>query len=68
MPKEVTDAKTFGNGRFVRNVYERVWGKAIVRCKQNPNDVVLTAADFDAAVQEINVNDSAEVRKISIGF
>ena len=31
LPDEVLNAKTFSNARFVRNLYERTWGKAAYR-------------------------------------
>jgi len=29
----VLDSKEFSNARFVRNLYERTWGKAVLRCQ-----------------------------------
>lgn len=53
LPDEVLNAESFSNARFVRNLYERTWGKAVLRCqlkKADPN--VLTKEDFLAASGE----------------
>ena len=33
LDQTVLDAKDFSNARFVRNLYERTWGKAVLRCQ-----------------------------------
>ena len=53
LPDGVLSAESFSNARFVRNLYERTWGKAVLRCqlsKADPN--VLTKEDFLAASAE----------------
>ena len=50
---EVIQDRSFGNARFVRNLYERVWGKATARCARSNNaNIELTVEDFDSAVRE----------------
>ena len=66
IPDEVMNDKTFGNGRFVRNIYERTWGKAIARGSENGFDsIVLNCHDFDEATEEYQYSDKGHtVRKI----
>ena len=53
LPQELLNDKSFGNARFVRNIYERVWGKASARCARCGNACIeLTEEDFDSAVAE----------------
>ena len=50
---EFINSKDFGNARFVRNLFERTWGKASLRCQlHGEKEIVLTKADFDAAIKE----------------
>lgn len=47
---EFINAKEFSNARFVRNLFERTYGKAALRCQlDGDTDVTLTKADFDRA-------------------
>ena len=56
LPSDLLDDKSFGNARFVRNIYERVWGKAIVRSSQADNAIIeLTSDDFDNAIKELHL-------------
>ena len=53
LPQSLLDDRSFGNARFVRNIYERVWGKATARCARNGNaNIELTVEDFEAAIAE----------------
>ena len=69
LPEEETNSKEFGNARFVRNIYERTWGKASLRCPGVPlQDLVLTVEDFDDAVAELSrVLPGRETRAIGFG-
>ncbi len=62
LPEEKLHAKDFGNGRYVRNLYERAWGLA---AEKNPGkkltDVIITPTDFDEAVKDV---EGAEDKKI----
>ena len=56
LPEKIISEKSFGNARFVRNIYERVWGKAVSRCAKNGNaNVELTVVDFDDAIHELRL-------------
>ena len=60
--------KTFGNGRYVRNIFERTWGKAVARSSGDGGDsIVVTAEDFDAATKDIGAADQ-KTEKRKIGF
>lgn len=53
LPDEIYKAKEFGNGRFVRNLFERTWAKAALRCElEKRKDVCLTARDFESAIKD----------------
>lgn len=43
---DIVNSHNFGNGRFVRNVYERVMGKAISRCDLTGEEVVYIPEDL----------------------
>lgn len=69
LPDEVLQAKDFSNARFVRNLFERTWGKAASRCRIEKHDnIVLRADDLQKATDgstEINLNTKKKQR---IGF
>lgn len=53
LPDEVLSSESFSNARFVRNLYERTWGKAVLRCQLSKEDTeVLKKEDFLAASGE----------------
>ena len=67
LPQRMIDEKAFGNARFVRNVYERVWSKAVTRSSAaGLASVMLTAEDFDAAAAEFALPE--EKKTVRIGF
>ena len=50
MPDSLLSSKTFSNARFVRNLFERTWAKAAMRCQLGGRkEVVLTKEDFEHA-------------------
>ena len=50
LPADVVEAKDFANARYVRNLFERTWAKAAMRCQLNGRtDIVLTRDDFEHA-------------------
>lgn len=50
LPEEVILSKEFANARYVRNLFERTWAKAAMRCQLNGEEnVVLTGKDFELA-------------------
>lgn len=68
LPDEIYNAKEFGNARFVRNLFERTWAKACLRCElEKKNTVKLTASDFESATsdKEFSFN---EKKKTRMGF
>ncbi len=68
LPDERINAKEFGNARFVRNLYERTWGKAAFRCSTNRLKFdTLTKEDFMAAITDQEFINTASAKKI-IGF
>ena len=68
LPQEMISDKAFGNGRFVRNLFERTWGKAIARNSENGYDsLVINTEDFDAAVRELNLSEQKPSNR-TIGF
>ncbi|MCM1394493.1 MAG: AAA family ATPase, partial [[Eubacterium] siraeum] len=47
---ETISSKEFSNARYVRNLFERTWAKAAMRCQlSGKTDVVLTRDDFEQA-------------------
>ena len=53
IPDEVINAKTFANARFVRNLFERTWSKAALRCQlEKISAVKITKADFESATSD----------------
>ncbi len=68
IPDDVLKDKTFGNGRYVRNIFERTWGKAIARSSENGfDDIVLNSQDFDEATGEYQYGNNAKPAR-KIGF
>lgn len=65
----VLNAKDFSNARFVRNLFERTWGKAALRCQMNriPCDT-LTVEDFSLAASDKEFHNIMEQKKRRIGF
>ncbi len=61
IPDDIIQNRSFGNARFVRNLYERVWGKATIRCARSNNaNIELTIEDFDAAAREFMAQINAQ--------
>ena len=68
LPDSVLKSKEFSNARFVRNLYERAWAKALLRCQLNKSSArTLTRDDFvrAAADKEFTFN---EKKKTRLGF
>ena len=65
---EFVQAKEFSNARFVRNLFERTWAKASMRCQlSGKKDIVLLKDDFDLASKdnEFKINTP---KKMRLGF
>ena len=53
IPDSVMEEESFGNARIVRNLFERVWGKAAYRKNLDHNEtLVICKEDFDSAISE----------------
>ena len=56
LPKALLESRNFGNGRFVRNLFERICSKAAMRnVGASIQDMILEIEDFDAASAEIQL-------------
>lgn len=65
---ETISSKQFSNARFVRNLFERTWAKAAMRCQLNgKKQVVLTREDFEQASADKEFVDNMP-KKTRIGF
>lgn len=66
---EIIQAKEFSNARYVRNLYERTWGKAAMRAQiaQTPCDR-LTIEDFALATSEKDFQNIMGTKIRRIGF
>jgi len=51
----------------VRNLFERVWGKAGMRCCAEGKPIVIMPEDFEAAAKEFPLGEPEE-KKPRIGF
>lgn len=62
-------SKEFSNARFVRNLFERTWGKAAIRNQMEPSaPLVLLASDFAKASTEREYIELLSRRSRRIGF
>jgi len=69
LPEEMLSSKEFSNARFVRNLYERTWGKAGMRCRLNREEgIVIRVEDFLAASNEKEFNKLMTKKTRMLGF
>ena len=69
LPTEAITSKTFSNARFVRNLFERTWGKAVMRAQLGQNDeLCLTREDFIMASSEREFKKTVEKKSRPMGF
>ena len=70
LPDEILESKTFGNARFVRNLYDRIWGYGLERSYEEKVKLTeLTVSDFRQAAAEDDFNfDKMAEKKRKIGF
>ena len=69
LSEELLTSKEFSNARFVRNLYERTWGKAGVRSRLNREaEIVIRAEDFLAASSEKEFNKLMVKKTRTLGF
>ena len=69
LPDELISSKEFSNARFVRNLFERTWGKAMLRAQLNKADPsVLVKQDFLLASAEKEFKKIMVKPSRSLGF
>ena len=69
IPDNKISAKGFSNARFVRNLFERTWGKAACRGCLDEEEIVLLASDLIGASEENEFKQLIEnTSRKSIGF
>lgn len=70
IPEETFESKEFSNARFVRNLYEHLWGKAAFRISlSGEENICLKKADMISVIEEEDVKDIvSEKNKKTIGF
>ncbi len=69
LPDEIMDRKDFSNARYVRNLYERTWGKAVLRSQMSGEPCsTLTAEDFSLASSEKDLGSMNSKKPRAIGF
>ena len=61
--------KEFSNARYVRNLFERTWGKAGIRSQLNrETEIVIRPEDFLAASAEKEFNKLIVKKTRTLGF
>ena len=68
MSDDTISSKQFSNARYVRNLFERTWAKAAMRCQlSGKKQVVLTCEDFEQASADKEFVENMP-KKTRIGF
>lgn len=69
LSEKILTAKDFSNARFVRNLFERTWGKAALRCQLDGIECsTLLVEDFALAASDKEFHNIMEQKKRTIGF
>jgi len=70
MPEETFASKEFSNGRFVRNLYERTWGKAAYRQSLEGGELRVLKSDLAGAMSDSEFKKllKKNVERRTIGF
>ena len=68
LSKEFLESKEFSNGRFVRNLFERTWAKASMRCELNKGKIVINKEDFLRSTTDVEFKKTVQGGKRRIGF
>lgn len=69
LPEEMLSGKEFSNARYVRNLFERTWGKAGIRSQLNhETEIVIRPEDFLAASAEKEFNKLMVKKTRTLGF
>ena len=69
LSKDFLESKEFSNGRFVRNLFERTWAKASMRCELNKGKIVISKEDFLRSTMDAEFKKSVQTkRRVGFGF
>ena len=69
LPEELISSKEFSNARFVRNLFERTWGKAAMRSQlDRVEKLTLSKEDFLLASSEDEFKINEKKPKNTLGF
>ncbi|MCH5350891.1 MAG: AAA family ATPase [Clostridiales bacterium] len=69
LPDALISAKEFSNARFVRNLFERTWAKAAMRCQlAGKKNISLIREDFEQASADKEFAGNNIPKKTRIGF
>lgn len=69
LPDEFIESKEFSNGRFVRNLFENLWGKAAYRISlTGETEIILKKEDAVTVIQEEGLTELNEEKPRKIGF
>lgn len=69
LPDSVLSSADFSNARYVRNLFERTWAKAAMRCQLGGKaEIVLTRDDFEHASADKEFAVDSMAKKTRIGF
>ncbi len=64
LSEQILESKDFSNARFVRNLYERTWGKAALRCQMSGTECnELLAEDFALAASDKEFHNIMDKKK-----
>ena len=61
-------SKEFSNGRFVRNLYERTWAKASMRCEMTEGKILIKKEDFLRSIGDDEFKKSVQPKRHRFGF
>lgn len=69
LSEEFITSPDFSNARYVRNLYEKTWSKAVTRAKlEGSGKIILTESDFDKVIMSCAEEELNNKNKIKIGF
>ncbi|MBR0090095.1 MAG: AAA family ATPase [Lachnospiraceae bacterium] len=69
IPEDALNSRQFGNGRTIRNLYERVWAKAAFRLQAEEGKVIsFSEEDVQAAIADTEFRQMYMNTKSRIGF
>lgn len=69
LPENLMKSKEFSNARFARNLFERTWSKAALRCQlARCEEITLCKDDFDKAASDKSFSFMNKNKMTRIGF